>query len=161
MHIITRNHKHLADRLVGRRKQFTKGCRIVLEALKNTQGTPSAQDIALQLKNSLSNQAPGLTTVYRSLELLARLGIVQVVTFRDGERRYELISPGEHFHHLICEQCGKTTRISACIIDGLAQSISTEYSFMVKSHVLELYGLCKQCNDSTNNAIPNLLVEVS
>ena len=160
MHTISKHNKQPVDRLVGRRKQLTRGCRIVLESLKHSTGTPSAQEIAMQLRNTLSSQAPGLTTIYRSLELLARLGIIQVVTFRDGERRYELVNPGEHFHHLICERCGTTTRINSCILEEVTESVSSQYKFRVKSHVLELYGVCNQC-DNLQTPIQNLLVEVS
>src|ERR1700677_1454492 len=85
--------------------RLTKGAKKVLEVLERTSELTTAQDIHSQLRNDSSEEAPGLTTVYRSLESLVQMGLVQAVVLGDGERRYELVKPGEHHHHLVCEHC--------------------------------------------------------
>ena len=92
-------------------ERLTKGCKKVLEVLERTKELSSAQDIHGQLRAEAMSP-PGLTTVYRSLESLVILGLVQAVDLGDGERRYELIEPGEHHHHIICEECRGKGRVN-------------------------------------------------
>jgi Fur family ferric uptake transcriptional regulator len=68
--------------------RLTKGCKKVLEVLERNSELTTAQDIHSQLRTE-DFKAPGLTTVYRSLESLVSLGLVQAVDLGDGERRYE------------------------------------------------------------------------
>src|SRR6185437_11907390 len=93
----THQHDH-------RRDGLTKGARKVLELLEQSHELTSAQDIYGRLRTE-EEKAPGLTTVYRSLESLVGLGLVQAVDIGDGERRYEVVNPGEHHHHLVCRSC--------------------------------------------------------
>lgn len=130
-------HQHSQPRL-------TKGCKRVLEVLEHTHELTSAQDIHNSMRVK-GETVPGLTTVYRSLESLVSLGLVQPVDLGDGERRYELISPGEHHHHLICDRCQKSIHLDQCVIQDLEKSIQSKYGFEIRSHVLEIFGRCKDC----------------
>ena len=76
-------------------QRLTKGCRRVLAALEQMDNLTSAQDIHGMLRQS-APEAPGLTTVYRSLDSLVALGLVQSVDIGDGEKRYELVVPGDN-----------------------------------------------------------------
>ncbi len=91
------------------------------------------------------DKAPGLTTVYRSLESLVSEGLVQAVDLGDGERRYELVKPGEHHHHLVCESCRQSVHLDQCLIEELEEGIRSKYGFQVKGHILEIFGTCKEC----------------
>src|SRR3990167_4015653 len=88
-------------------EKLTKGCHKVIQAMEKIDGLNSAQDIYGCLRQD-EPDAPGLTTVYRSLESLVGLGLVQAVDFGDGEKRYELVEPGEHHHHLVCQRCKRS-----------------------------------------------------
>ena len=128
----------------GAKMRLTKGCQRVLEALGKKHELSSAQDIHGFLRKE-DDAAPGLTTVYRSLESLVGAGLVQGVDLGDGERRYELITPGEHHHHLICDHCRQSVHLDQCVIEDIESSIRTAYGFDVRSHVLEIFGVCKNC----------------
>jgi Fur family ferric uptake transcriptional regulator len=132
-------HKH------AHAPRLTKGAKKVLEALERVHELTTAQDIHSQLRLDDAEEAPGLTTVYRALESLVTLGLVQAVVLGDGERRYELVTPGEHHHHLVCEKCRGSVHLDKCLVEELESTILKKYGFEVRSHVLEMFGLCSNC----------------
>src|SRR6185369_1317978 len=124
--------------------RLTKGCKKVLEVLEKTDELTTAQDIHGQLRTG-DEDAPGLTTVYRSLESLVALGLVQAVDLGDGERRYEVVEPGEHHHHLVCRGCTRSTHLDSCLVEDMEKAIRDKYKFEIESHVFEVFGLCEDC----------------
>ncbi len=127
-----------------RGERLTKGSKKVLDVLEKCTDLSSAQDIHAALRTEDPN-GPGLTTVYRSLESLVNLGFVQAVDLGDGERRYELVKPGEHHHHLICDRCRSSIHLDQCLVEDLEHAVSAKYGFQIHSHVLEIFGLCPNC----------------
>ena len=134
----------ISVRVGGKGIKLTKGCQKVLEVLEQTENLASAQDIHGRLRLDDAD-APGLTTVYRSLDSLVEIGLVQQVDLGDGEKRYELIKPGEHHHHLICEACKSSVHLDSCLVHDLDEAIRKKYGFEIRSHVLEIFGVCKNC----------------
>nr|HPJ18718.1 transcriptional repressor [Actinomycetota bacterium] len=63
-----------------------------------------------------SGERVGLTTVYRSLALMAQAGQVDVLLAEDGEARYRACSSGHH-HHLVCRECGSTVEVTATPVE--------------------------------------------
>ena len=133
-------HSHTESKRAG----LTKGARKVLELLENSAKLSSAQDIYGQLRGEES-KAPGLTTVYRSLESLVQMGLVQAVDLGDGERRYEVVAPGEHHHHLVCKSCGESTHLDSCLVEDMEEAIRKKYKFTIDSHIFEVFGTCEAC----------------
>jgi len=83
----------------------------------------------------------GIVTVYRTLDLLAELGLVRRLDLGDGAR-YELAE--DHHHHMICEACGDISEFEECPLDP--ERLPLEHSeFEVRSHSLEVYGKCAEC----------------
>jgi Fur family ferric uptake transcriptional regulator len=83
----------------------------------------------------------GVVTVYRTLDLLSKLGIVRRMDLGDGPR-YELAE--DHHHHLICESCGDISEFEECPLDSERISLSSS-DFEVRSHSIEVYGRCAAC----------------
>ena len=131
--------------VIGKPK-LTNGCKKVLEYLERLHELSSAQDI-YGLMRTEDQKAPGLTTVYRSLEALVAQGLVQEVVLGDGERRYEVVHPGEHHHHLVCQSCNKSVHLDECLVEQFEETIRNSYGFQIKSHLLELFGLCQDCSN--------------
>lgn len=90
----------------------------------------------------------GLATVYRTLELFERLGIVRSLDYGDGQKRYELNLPGdEHYHHhLICVQCGRIAEFNEDLLEDIERLISEKTGFSVTDHCLRLFGYCRECH---------------
>jgi len=91
----------------------------------------------------------GLSTVYRTLELLAELGILQKLDFGAGRSQYELSLPdaGHLHHHLICLRCGKIREFQPDGLEELEEAVARETGFEILDHSLRFYGLCEDCRD--------------
>jgi Fur family ferric uptake transcriptional regulator len=84
-----------------------------------------------------------LSTVYRTLEALERLGIVDRVGLGPGGAVYHLT---DHVHHhLVCEECGSVTEVPASVLASLAVDLSERYEFRLSDHHLALRGRCRNC----------------
>ena len=86
----------------------------------------------------------GLVTVYRTLEKLEELGLVQRVHHHQGCHRY-LRSAHGHEHLLVCTACGRVETFSGDDLTGLIEGISQRSGFTIKEHWLQLFGLCTVC----------------
>jgi Fe2+ or Zn2+ uptake regulation protein len=89
---------------------------------------------------------PGLSqvTVYRTLELLASLGLAQRLHRAEGCTSFVACS-SPHGHHVTCERCKRTVEFEGCAIAEVARSASRQTGFAVSGHWLELTGLCPDC----------------
>ena len=118
---------------VGQR--FTQEREALLEVLLNTQRALTPQELYEAVK---LGQPVGLTTAYRIIETLTRLGFMQVILI-GGELRYRLCAPTHH-HHLVCTQCQNVEEFGGCDLEGLSVG-----SFRPTSHRIEMFGLCGKC----------------
>jgi Fur family ferric uptake transcriptional regulator len=85
----------------------------------------------------------GIATVYRNLKKMADLGQVRDVVLPDGQVRYEARREGHH-HHFHCRSCQRTWCQDFCPV-GLPDGASLPSGFLVESHELVMYGLCRAC----------------
>lgn len=141
-HRIDRIKKRLNAKSYKITPQREATLRVLLEREKDHL---SAEDIFLYVKD----KAPeiGLATVYRTLELLFELEIVDKINFGDGVSRYDLRKEGvKHFHHhLVCIECGSVEEVMDDLLEEVEQIVETDWEFKVKDHRLTFHGICKQC----------------
>ncbi len=132
--------------------RITAGREIVLNILHDTSEHLSASDI--YLKAHEINPEIGLTTIYRTLELLEQMGLVQKFGFGDGHARYELLNnPGGkgHHHHIICMKCRKIIDYTEFIEDEIEfvektqKKLAKRYNFNITDHAISFYGTCENC----------------
>ncbi len=106
----------------------------------------SAEDVYLLVKE----KAPeiGLATVYRTLELLTELKVVDKINFGDGVARYDLRQEGaEHFHHhLVCVECGAVDEIQEDLLGDVEKIVESDWNFKIKDHRLTFHGICHRCH---------------
>jgi Fur family ferric uptake transcriptional regulator len=102
------------------------------------------------LHERVSRDTPGigLVTVYRTVELLSRLGLLCCVYGEGNNRSYVMRRPESHHHHLICSGCGKVVEFMDCDITGLEEKLSKRTGFRIENHFLEVRGICPACMDS-------------
>lgn len=100
---------------------------------------------ALSISKSLNEKGESIdqATVYRILDLLTDKGLITRLEFGEGKFRYEVQK--KHHHHLICQNCGRIEDAEGNFIDQIEKEIRLEKGFLVKSHSLEFFGLCKNC----------------
>ena len=85
-------------------------------------------------------------TVFRIINAFTQRGITRIIHFGEGKARYELFAKGDH-HHLVCTNCGKIEDIPDAYMQEFEKEIKTKKQFLVKSHSLEFFGLCKNCQN--------------
>lgn len=86
----------------------------------------------------------GRSTVYRTLEILASLGVLSRILDASGRPAYVAGAP-VHRHHLVCDDCGAAYPFNACPVDDLAAALARETGFEVHGHLLEIFGTCETC----------------
>lgn len=116
----------------------------VCAALQAAEGFVSAQNLHSRMRESGSTI--GLATVYRTLAGLAAEGAADLLQSAEGESLYRACTPGQHHHHLICRQCGRTVEIEADAVEAWTQSITLRHGFTQPSHVIDVFGLCGTCS---------------
>jgi Fur family transcriptional regulator, ferric uptake regulator len=89
----------------------------------------------------------GRSTVYRTLEILASLGVLSRILDGSGRPVYVPGAP-VHRHHLVCAGCGTAVPFNACPVADLADTLARENDFEVHSHLLEIFGTCSDCRTS-------------
>ncbi|WP_017755664.1 ferric iron uptake transcriptional regulator [Calidifontibacillus oryziterrae] len=105
----------------------------------------SAEDVYLLVKEK--SPEIGLATVYRTLELLTELKIVDKINFGDGVSRYDLRTEGAaHFHHhLVCMECGAVDEIQEDLLGDVEKIVERDWHFIIKDHRLTFHGICHRC----------------
>lgn len=101
---------------------------------------------AEQMYRMLAKKDPhiGLATIYRTLNLFCEAGLAQARHF-GTQTQYDNISHKGHHDHLICTDCGKIVEFENCDIERLQEEVAKRNGFTIKTHKLELYGVCTNC----------------
>nr|WP_263313223.1 Fur family transcriptional regulator [Mammaliicoccus sp. Marseille-Q6498] len=115
--------------------------------LENEADHLSAEDVYLKVKD----KAPeiGLATVYRTLELLAELKVVDKINFGDGVARFDLRKEGaKHFHHhMVCMECGTVDEIEEDLLEDVERRVEKDFNFKILDHRLTFHGICYRCRE--------------
>lgn len=82
-------------------------------------------------------------SVYRIIQLLTELKIVEEVNLGERQKRYEIMND-DHHHHILCKECGKIERLDLCLVDKIKKL--TDYE--ITNHSIEFVGICPKCNQS-------------
>ncbi len=113
--------------------------------LENESAHLSAEDVFMKVKDKYPEI--GLATVYRTLELLNELNVLDKVNFGDGVSRYDLRKEGaQHFHHhLICIHCGSVEEVEEDLLTDVEKIVTRDFNFDIIDHRLTFHGVCKLC----------------
>ena len=123
--------------------RMTRPRQVVLSILEAATVPLSPQSIHQQ--SIKADQEIGLVSVYRTLDVLMELALVRKVHSADGCHGYVMASPGHH-HHLVCHECDRAIEFSGKEdLSNLVARIQKETGYVVDGHMLQLYGLCPEC----------------
>ena len=103
----------------------------------------TAEEISNKIKQNY-NVSIGIATVYRAMKFFSDLKLVNQLDIGDGAIRYEL-NTSEHHDHLICMSCGKIVEFADDLIELNQIKIAEKNNFILKEHIMTIYGLCENC----------------
>ena len=86
----------------------------------------------------------GRATVFRSLDILAELGVIERLDLPTGEHAF-VACEAAHHHHVVCSSCGRATWAADHGLEQVAAEIGSETGYRIDTHRLELFGLCAEC----------------
>ena len=129
------------DRLRTAGHRITTARRLLLAVLSENHAHRSAEELAaaVQARAPRTNRS----TIYRNLDELARLGLIDRTGIGGRPAAYHL-APADH-GHLACETCGQITEIPAGLLDGLARELRDRYGFTLSQHCAAITGRCAGC----------------
>lgn len=131
--------------------RWTLSREAVMDLLSQTSRHMSAKEIHQSLLKNISGI--GLCTVYRTLSLLTREGLINKLDTGTGGSRYEYREgpDKEHHHHIICVRCGKIIDFDDLRDDSEKMfrqaewNIKKKYKFAIQDYHVEFYGICENC----------------
>jgi Fur family ferric uptake transcriptional regulator len=134
------------ERLSAAGYRVTAPRRAVMQVLLNTRTPLPPQEI--YERGQSAHPKLGLVTVYRALALLEELHLVRRIHCDTGCHSYVLASPG-HRHHIMCRKCGRTAEFEGSDDLGmLAVQVEQSTDYRVDDHLLQLFGLCPNCQEA-------------
>ena len=95
----------------------------------------------------------GRATVFRALDLLTTLRVVERLDLRDGSHAYVVCDADEHHHHLVCSRCGRSEDVADGELAALVDDIASRSGFSIEAHRLELFGICPACAEPAPRAV--------
>ncbi|WP_217914408.1 Fur family transcriptional regulator [Miltoncostaea marina] len=135
---------HALDRVASAGHRSGGARRAVIESLAAQTCCRSAQEIFDQLR--ADGRRVGIASVYRVLDLLVSLGLVQRLDLGGGGARYEPALPGgEHHHHLVCVDCGEVQPFEDPGLERALEGTARGSDFSVVAHDVVLRGRCPDC----------------
>lgn len=118
----------------------TDARRAIVDTVLNKDG----QFTARQLHDGLRRWGVGRATVFRTLDLLVELGVLNRLHI-DGRCSAYIVCADQHHHHLVCERCGAVQEISDARVERAVRAMAVESGFRAREHHLEIVGICKSC----------------
>lgn len=102
----------------------------------------AAEDLLKQIQGA--DRGLSRATLFRAVDTLIDLGILDRIELGDGTPRYRVCHEGHH-HHLICTSCNRIEEVDVCVPTAALASAAEKAGFAIDRHALELYGRCSDC----------------
>jgi Fur family ferric uptake transcriptional regulator len=116
----------------------------VIEYLDRQDCAASAQEIHQALR--AAGRSIGMASVYRSLEALHGLHLVQRFDAGHGEGRYEAVAPGgDHHHHVVCDDCDRILPFEDPALEKAIHKLAERVPYAIAGHDVVLHGRCPDC----------------
>jgi len=133
----------LTDRLRRKSRRVTIPRQGILRILRARRSPMTIKEI----HKALAPDDCDLATVYRSMHMLERMGMVKRFDLGEGAARFELLGEGDdgHHHHLICTRCSDIVEVDDCFSEDLQRRIAQASGYAKVTHRLEFFGVCPRC----------------
>lgn len=128
--------------------KFTIQREVILETLYNSDEHLTPEALHHLIQEKFPDLNTGIATVYRTLALLEDSNIVTSLSFGAQGKKYEL-GAKEHHDHMICTECGDITEFVDEQIEHRQHKIADELGFKMSDHSMQIYGICKKCQNKS------------
>ena len=119
---------------------------VVADVVFSSREHLSVEDIEVRLKER--GERIGKATIYRTMEILVRSGLVEDHDFGDGFKRYEHLFGHQPLHeHLVCTSCRTVVEFDRPEVQRIQDEVAAAHGFLPTRHRLEIYGLCAACQE--------------
>jgi len=122
----------------------------ILDYIKDSKSHPSVKDIYRHVSKQLSTIS--MTTVYNTMELLKKEGLVSELPMLHGEGRRFDSNPDFH-DHLVCNSCGTIIDIDVDVDHSLLLTEKQQQGFDIRDISINVYGVCSQCKNKESETI--------
>ncbi|PIU46152.1 MAG: transcriptional repressor [Ignavibacteriales bacterium CG07_land_8_20_14_0_80_59_12] len=120
---------------------------VVLEAALSSEGHFDADTLYLKLRTDGANISRA--TVYKTLDLLLKSGLISKYQFDDGHSRYERAFGRPQHHHLICVSCGDIIEFTNTKLGKIRNEVCQENHFKPQTSTYQVFGLCQKCQNES------------
>jgi Fur family ferric uptake transcriptional regulator len=146
--IVAMSYKELLKEFKNILKQnklkFTSQREIILYTLYNNTEHFTSEDLYMLIKEEYPELTVGIATVYRTLTLLEDNALVSSISLGTQGKKYEIANKPHH-DHIICDKCNKIVEFENEEIEELQHTIATKSGFKLTNHIMQLYGVCAEC----------------
>ena len=129
--------------------KFTLQREVILKTLYDSDEHLTPEALHRLIQSKYPDLKIGIATVYRTLSLLEDSDIVTSLSFGTQGKKYEL-GAKEHHDHMICTECGDITEFVDEEIEKRQEKIAKEFGFAMKDHSMQIYGICKKCQEKND-----------
>jgi Fur family ferric uptake transcriptional regulator len=134
----------IVRRLISSGHRVTSPRLAIVESVAPRRDHFSAQEVWSELRQA--DATIGRATVFRTLDLLADLGVVDRLHSEDGTHRFHVTDAASgHHHHLRCVDCGRVETLESEVVERLVHSIAERSGYELHDHHVELTGRCADC----------------
>jgi Fur family transcriptional regulator, ferric uptake regulator len=123
--------------------RITSSRRLLLQAFFDSNGHRTAEELALEVQE----KAPDIhiSTIYRNLEELEKLGVIVHAHLGHGPATYHLAASAHG--HFVCEECGSRIEAPDALFAGLAKAAQAQFGFTIDPHHFAMLGRCANCHE--------------
>jgi Fur family transcriptional regulator, ferric uptake regulator len=126
--------------------RLTNPRRVIVETVLAFDHAFSAEDTVRKVDSV--DPSVGRATVFRTLDVLTQLGVLDRLHSPDGCHSYvQGMGRDAHYHHLVCSSCGTVVPFEGCNIEDMLEELQRNTNFAISNHMLEVFGLCENCQN--------------
>lgn len=122
--------------------RFTSQRALIMDIIRRGRGHLDADEIYRRARQKGSRLS--LSTVYRNLQMLKKLGLVEELHFDDAHHHYEVKPSAEH-HHLVCLDCGRVIEFHHSLSRYIKKNVAEAKDFDIAETEIRVTGYCAEC----------------
>ncbi len=122
---------------------LTRERKQILETVFNMRDRFTVDDLFFAMHNA--NRKTSKATIYRTVQLIEECRIIRVSELSERQSSYELVKPGSHQGHMVCEHCGRVIPFKGPTLDKFIHEASVNQQFLPLNASVKFTGICSQC----------------